>query len=256
MENKDDSDKGNAEEEEEEAEYEIEAIVGHRKLGNKLQYLIRWAGYTPEDDTWEPIENLQSAKLMCEEYNAKNGLSNSENSEKNEENDEKMIEKSTAAQKIEQIVRMAINPAKSDDDEETKNTENKEKEYKENLVTPAKKPEQTDSSDSDTDDILTEKSAQQKSELEKEKINKLKRAAEERMKRTMNATPQKTRGRKHVQYKIIGVTKKGKKLLYFLSGPKGEIVLSHKEMIRKNVDLLLDFFESHIEFTDRFEFKL
>ncbi|KJA23731.1 hypothetical protein HYPSUDRAFT_107028, partial [Hypholoma sublateritium FD-334 SS-4] len=37
-------------------EYEVEAILGHRllsrKSGNRRQFLVRWAGYGPEDYSW------------------------------------------------------------------------------------------------------------------------------------------------------------------------------------------------------------
>ena len=35
-------------------EYEVEDIIGHRRSGKALQYLVRWAGYGPQYDTWEP----------------------------------------------------------------------------------------------------------------------------------------------------------------------------------------------------------
>jgi Chromo (CHRromatin Organisation MOdifier) domain len=39
--------------------WEIESIVGRRVVKrNQIQYLVRWKGCTPEDDTWEPADNL------------------------------------------------------------------------------------------------------------------------------------------------------------------------------------------------------
>ena len=40
-------------------EFLVEAILDHRGSPNKWEFLVRWKGYGPEDDTWEPIANLQ-----------------------------------------------------------------------------------------------------------------------------------------------------------------------------------------------------
>jgi hypothetical protein len=35
-------------------EYEVEEILDKRENSSKLEYLVRWRDYGPEDDTWEP----------------------------------------------------------------------------------------------------------------------------------------------------------------------------------------------------------
>lgn len=40
--------------------YELEAIVAHKKEHGKYYYKIRWKGYGPEDDTWEPSDNIHN----------------------------------------------------------------------------------------------------------------------------------------------------------------------------------------------------
>jgi hypothetical protein len=42
-----------------EEEYEIEKILDSRMRGGKLEYLIRWEGYTKDEDTWEPAGNAK-----------------------------------------------------------------------------------------------------------------------------------------------------------------------------------------------------
>lgn len=47
------------EEETEENGFDIEEILDHRKKGSVHSFLVRWKGYGPEGDTWEPKSNLQ-----------------------------------------------------------------------------------------------------------------------------------------------------------------------------------------------------
>jgi len=50
--------------------FEVQGIVDHRKEKNgKSSYRIRWVGYPPSEDTWEPQENLCFAKQALREYN-------------------------------------------------------------------------------------------------------------------------------------------------------------------------------------------
>ena len=43
--------------------FEPERIVGERRVADgTLQYRIRWKGYPPSQDTWEPLEHLQAGR--------------------------------------------------------------------------------------------------------------------------------------------------------------------------------------------------
>ena len=36
-----------------EEEFEVEAIVGHRKRFGRMQYLVKWLGYPTAENSWE-----------------------------------------------------------------------------------------------------------------------------------------------------------------------------------------------------------
>ena len=40
-------------------EYVVEQIIDHKKVQDVMHWKVRWAGYTPNDDTWEPYDNLK-----------------------------------------------------------------------------------------------------------------------------------------------------------------------------------------------------
>jgi hypothetical protein len=49
-----------------ELEYEVDKILDSRKFHGKLKYLIRWKGYTEEEeeDSWEPKRNIHAKELV------------------------------------------------------------------------------------------------------------------------------------------------------------------------------------------------
>ena len=55
-------------------EYEVESIVGHRRSGKHLQYLVRWLGYGPQYDTWEPARGLRNAATLVRKYHESHNL--------------------------------------------------------------------------------------------------------------------------------------------------------------------------------------
>lgn len=45
-------------------EYEVEAILQHKKTDTGRQYLIHWKGYDSSYDTWESETNLKCPRIF------------------------------------------------------------------------------------------------------------------------------------------------------------------------------------------------
>ena len=57
-----------------ENEYEVEAILAHRKRGRQIQYLVKWRGYDLSNNTWEPETNLSNADEILSGYKRQRDL--------------------------------------------------------------------------------------------------------------------------------------------------------------------------------------
>jgi hypothetical protein len=51
-----------------EEEYEVEWILDSRKEGRQLWYYVKWKGYGPEENTWEPKKHLSNAPEKLAEF--------------------------------------------------------------------------------------------------------------------------------------------------------------------------------------------
>lgn len=48
--------------------YEVEAIRDRKYVRGKPTYLIKWKGWAEHDNTWEPIENLETVMNLVKEF--------------------------------------------------------------------------------------------------------------------------------------------------------------------------------------------
>jgi len=81
------------EDETEEEEYVVEQILSHRVTRKgKLEYYLKWKGFSDADNTWEPAENL-NCKDLVEAYEAQRAKKEKKTSSKSKEDDDKKIKK-------------------------------------------------------------------------------------------------------------------------------------------------------------------
>lgn len=59
-------------------EYEVEEIIQEREDNGKPLYLVRWKGFPPSDDTWEPFSNLTNATDAITRFRKKLGEAQSQ----------------------------------------------------------------------------------------------------------------------------------------------------------------------------------
>jgi hypothetical protein len=51
-------------------QWEVEAVLNKKRVGNNVKYLIKWKGYSAYNNTWEPVEHLMNAREYIEEFEA------------------------------------------------------------------------------------------------------------------------------------------------------------------------------------------
>jgi len=51
-----------------EEEFKVEKILNKKMIRGKEKFLVRWKGYTAEEDIWKSRENLENIKELVEEF--------------------------------------------------------------------------------------------------------------------------------------------------------------------------------------------
>ena len=55
-----------------EPEYKVEEVLDSRLKRGKLEYLVKWSGYTKDYNTWEPEENCENSHDLIDDFHKKN----------------------------------------------------------------------------------------------------------------------------------------------------------------------------------------
>lgn len=51
--------------------YTVERIIKHRGKGDKMEFLVKWKGYSHRDNTWEPINHFEGTKIVSDYLKSK-----------------------------------------------------------------------------------------------------------------------------------------------------------------------------------------
>jgi hypothetical protein len=54
------------------AEYEVETVLDSRIVNGKLEYLVKWESYGPEDNSWEPTFQMHNSSRKMKEFHQRN----------------------------------------------------------------------------------------------------------------------------------------------------------------------------------------
>lgn len=49
-------------------EWEVEKLVGYKEVKGKPYYRVHWLGWAPSDDTWEPVQHLDSCVELVAKF--------------------------------------------------------------------------------------------------------------------------------------------------------------------------------------------
>lgn len=214
--------------------YTIEKILGRRITKGKIEYKIKWEGYSMSECTWEPIENLETAKELVEEYDKLNPIQkkNSVKSEKNKK-DNTFINKKRNSDDIQQNE----NIMQDNDGKIAENGNNKNQENTPNDLNKEEANAENDNSDNGIVSVHSENS----DENQNHQNNNLK---ENKKTFTVNDELK----------SVITVKQQGQTLMAIVEkmdecGNINKVSIPTEELRKINPWILINFYESKIKFT-------
>lgn len=192
-----------------EGEYTVEAIVKHRQRRNgSYEFFIKWKGYSSDENTWEPLENLAGSQALLDEYWEKIGTTPPDKNEsfKSKEDKPKKMKK-------------------------TKTKKSSEKQGKKESSKEIEKKKETTSYKAATQKETEEPSSQPKSQPKQEEITEIS---------FIKPVP--------TSFEIIGVFRNSDNELVFGVIENGKrIILNNDIMKKKHLNELIAYYESNIE---------
>ena len=72
-------------------QFVVERILSARGHGAKRTYLVRWSGYTSEDDSWEPQSSLVEATDVMNDFMASAAAASADEDEEDQESDSQIV---------------------------------------------------------------------------------------------------------------------------------------------------------------------
>ncbi|KAF7284165.1 chromobox protein homolog 1-like [Rhynchophorus ferrugineus] len=252
--------KGDSSESEE--EYSVEKIIDRRVVKGKVEYFLKWKGYSDEDNTWEPEENLDCPDLIAEfEKNRKAEQAKSSSKEKKRSRkDSNDSDESTSNEKSDKKKRRTKSPSpesddgqksekktKSDsDDEKKKNDSGDEEKAK------IKKRKSESKPQSKKDDEKNKKSSKEEEEKDNDEEvtskDKKKRKSESKEKSSKGSSKKSGFDRGLEAEKIIGASDSTGQLMFLMKwkGTDETDLVAAKEANVKCPQVVIQFYEERI----------